>query len=662
MLVLALVAGGAWGAWTWLGRDTGAARAAAEKVAAGLAAGELPPGVVTGEPTGEGEGLAAIVEDMEGAKHAVSVASVTEPESGSATATLRHEWSVPGAEKPWTYETPVELRKGDETWTGVWSPAMVAPDLTDAETLRLKRTQAERADILGPDGKPIVTERPIQRVGIDKTKVSGAAAATSARALGTALDINVDKFVTAVQQAGPKAFVEAITVRSGSPEEQAARAVDAPGVFLVAGTRELAPTATFARPILGTVGEATAEIIEKSGGTVSAGDVVGKGGIQEAQNAQLSGQPGVTVSAVGGGDPRVLFETAPVAGKPVTVTLDIATQNAAEAALADIEPASAIVAIRPSTGAVLAAASGPGSNGQSTATQGRFPPGSTFKTVSTLALLRSGVTPSTPVECTQTFVVDGRQFKNVDSYPKDALGKVPFSTAFANSCNTAFMRLGADLEPAALPTAAAGLGLTADPSLGVPTFLGSVPTPKPGTDEAASMIGQSKVQASPLGMATVAASIAAGKTVTPTLVTGVEPDASDGDGGAGSSALPTASPSGSASASPASPAASGSPAASPTGATPTPSNPITAAEAKQLQTLMRGVVEQGSADFLLDVPGAPVLAKTGTAEFGEAGALKEHAWMIGIQGDLAVAVLVVEGEGGASTAGPVLEKFLRAVA
>ena len=77
---------------------------------------------------------------------------------------------------------------------------------------------------------------------------------------------------------------------------------------------------------------------------------------------------------------------------------------------------------------------------------------------------------------------------------------------------------------------------------------------------------------------------------------------------------------------------------------------------------MRGVVEQGSGTFLADVPGEPVLAKSGTAEFGDANALKQHVWMIGIQGDLAVAVFVNEGEGGATTAGPLLEAFLRAVA
>ena len=76
---------------------------------------------------------------------------------------------------------------------------------------------------------------------------------------------------------------------------------------------------------------------------------------------------------------------------------------------------------------------------------------------------------------------------------------------------------------------------------------------------------------------------------------------------------------------------------------------------------MRGVVTQGSETFLSDVPGAPVMAKTGTAEYGNDSPPKTHAWMIGIHDDLAVAVFVEDGAGGASTAGPLLESFLRRV-
>lgn len=642
LLVLALVAGGIWGGLTWFGRDKDSPREAAQRVAAGVAAAKLAPGSVVVD--GAEPDLAAVVKGMGKATHKVTVGSVSEAEGDTATATLKHSWTVPGSDATWDYETPLELRRGEETWQGVWAMPVMAPDLADGEVLRVRRQQPERAQIIGAGDKPIVEPREVQRIGIDKTKVSGTEATDSARKLAQAVGVNADNFVKAVQNAGAEAFVEAITARVDSPQEQAARELQAPGVFMVKASIPLAPTSGFARPILGVVGDATAEIVEKSEGRVVAGDRVGMGGVQSAYDAQLSGQPGYSVVTSGGPSARTLFTAEPTPGRPVTLTLDIATQQAAEKVLEKVEPASAIVAIQPSTGNVLAAASGPGSEGQSTATQARVAPGSTFKSVSTLALLRSGLTPESSVECTPTITVDGRSFKNFDDYPSSALGKVSLSTAFANSCNTAIIRAGEKLEPAALPDAAAALGLTAEPALGISSFLGDVPEPQPGTDEAASMIGQSKVVASPLGMATVAASIKAGKAVAPRLVVG-------GEAAAGA---PAATGS-------ASPSASGSPSGSPTEAEPqAPENPLTGAEATALQGLMRGVVTEGGADFLQDVPGEPVLAKTGTAEFGEAGALKAHAWMIAIHGDLAVAVFVQDGEGGAATAGPLMEAFLRA--
>lgn len=625
VLVVALVAAGVLGFAWWRDRETAEVRAAAQSVAEGLTRGGFGGAGPVRDASGAVPDLEPVVKGMGSATHAVTVRSVSEPESGSARATLAHTWTLPGSDARWTYETPLELRESDGTWTGVWDPAVVAPGLAEGESLRTTRSQPERAQVLGAGGQPIVELGDVVRIGIDKTKATPAEAVSSARRLALAVGVDADGYVRSVQNAGERAFVEALTARVGSSEELAARELDAPGTFLVSDRIPLAPTATFARPVLGVVADATAEIVEKSEGRVAAGDSVGIGGVQAAYDSRLAGTQSISVVTSGGAESRTLFTTEPEPGSPVTLSLDLRVQAAAEKVLADVTPASAVVAIRPSTGHVLAAASGPGSKGVSTATQGRYAPGSTFKTVSTLALLRSGLTPTTAVPCPPTITVDGRTFKNVDGFPASALGSKPFSTAFANSCNTAFIGLGEDLEPAALPSAAAALGLTAEPRLGIPAFLGAVPEPEPGTDEAASMIGQSGVLASPLGMATVAASIAAGKPVSPVLV--VDPAAS---------------------------AASAASAEAPKG-------PVTAAEAEQLRALMRGVVESGSGTFLADVPREPVLAKSGTAEFGQAGALKEHAWMIAIRGDLAVAVFVGEGEGGAATAGPLLEAFLRVV-
>ena len=74
--------------------------------------------------------------------------------------------------------------------------------------------------------------------------------------------------------------------------------------------------------------------------------------------------------------------------------------------------------------------------------------------------------------------------------------------------------------------------------------------------------------------------------------------------------------------------------------------------------MMRAVVTEGSGRSLSDLPGPNVIAKTGTAEYGNDDPLKTHAWMFAAQGDLAVAVFVNTGQSGSKTAGPLLKEFL----
>ena len=74
--------------------------------------------------------------------------------------------------------------------------------------------------------------------------------------------------------------------------------------------------------------------------------------------------------------------------------------------------------------------------------------------------------------------------------------------------------------------------------------------------------------------------------------------------------------------------------------------------------MMRAVVAEGGVQMLLDVPGEPVLAKTGTAEFGSQTPPETHAWVLAIQGDLAVAVFVEQGERGSTSGGPLMKAFL----
>ncbi|RLV48121.1 penicillin-binding protein [Nocardioides mangrovicus] len=561
--------------------------------------------------------LKRIVAGMDGVRATVRAAGV-EADGDHASGDLIWTWQTPG--RNWVVRSSLDLTKRGDTWRPVWSPKLVAAQLGSDSTLRATTLLAQRGDILGAGDRRIVTNRAVDRIGIDKTLVSGDAAVTSAQALARLVGIDAAGYAKRVQQASAKAFVEAITFRRNAADEPGTPQVTAiPGARKLAAVQPLAPTKAFAAQLLGTVGQPTAEMVKKAGGTLSATDQVGLSGLQARYDDQLRGTPGVKIAAVDGqGTATQLFRTEPTAGKPLRLTLDVNAQQLADSVVAGQSSPSALVAIRPSTGAIVAAASSPSAQGQNIATYGRYAPGSTFKVVSSLALLRSGVTPSTTVDCSPTLVVDGKTFKNYDDYPASALGRIPFREAIANSCNTAVISQRARLQGSALTDAAAALGLGVDHDLGFPAYFGQAPAAGSQTEGAADLIGQGKVLASPMAMATVAASVQKGAAVVPSLIEGHTAQAS-------------------------------------------PSHPLTAAEASSLRSLMRAVVTEGSGKLLATVPGAPVLAKTGTAEYGTAkagGSLPTHAWMVAIHGDLAVAVFVEDGASGSGTAGPLLKRFL----
>ena len=591
----------------------------------------------------------AVVEGLGESTATVEVDDVTVAEDDlSATARLVVTWDVPWVDQDWTYPVTAALVRDEDDeaqpWRARWDLRLLAPDLVPGERLTIERRSAERGALLGQGGTPLVEKRAVARIGVDKAQAAqaGADPDAAARALAAALRTDADAYAQRVAGAGAQAFVEAIVVRTGDPAYDLATLDAIPGVNVVPDELPLALTRTFARAILGTVGEATAEIVEASQGAVVAGDLAGLSGLQRQHDAQLRGTPGVTVGAVAddSGAERVLLDVEPVAGADLRTTLDPTLQQRAEGVLGALVPASAIVALRPSTGEVLAAASGPGSEGLSTATVGQYAPGSTFKVVSALAYLRGGLTPDAAVSCLPSITVDGRTFQNYPGYPASALGDVPLRTAFANSCNTAFIGARDLADDGDLLAAARSLGLEPAIDLGFPAFLGTVPDDATSTAHAAAVIGQGQVLASPLGMATVAASVGAGRTVVPRLVEPSEGAAADAD--------PTADPTSDEQADDDATADADLP----------PAQPLTADEAAALQAMMRAVVTEGGGTVLGDLPGDPVLAKTGTAQFGPEADLRNHAWMIAVQGDLAVAVFVGESDFGSTTAGPLMRAFL----
>ncbi|HEX7717299.1 MAG TPA: penicillin-binding transpeptidase domain-containing protein [Marmoricola sp.] len=609
--------------------DKGAdARKAADEFATALQKGDMS-GIPFTDASGAKE-YAALVKPLGGRKTTVTVDQVTR--SGDQ-ATVSLSWSVDLGGHAWKHRSTAELVDRNDEWQVDWKPSVVEKSLAAGETLQVSTIKAERGDILGRDDAPIVVERPVLRLGIDRTQVGAAAAPDSAKQLATLLDMDPAAYADQVGKAGPKAFVQALVLRRNQVPDKLLGQVEAiPGARGISDHLPLAPSKQFAAAILGTVGPATKELIDKSDGRLRAGDDTGLSGLQLRYDELLGGTPGVKVSAVpastGDGqaaEPRTLFEADPTPGADLHTTLDPRLEQRADDLLAGVGPASAVVAVQPSTGAILAAASGPGSKGYNTATFGRYAPGSTFKVVSALALLRSGLTPDSPVSCTPTITVNGKRFKNYSDYPSSRLGRISLRDALANSCNTGFISQHDRLHDGDLADAAAALGVGVDHDLGFPAYFGQVPSPSSETEAAADMIGQGKVLASPMAMAAVVASVAQGGAVVPRLITAV------GDKTVPGPEAPT-------------------------------EHPLTPDEAGQLRTMMHAVVTDGSGVLLQTLQPPAVIAKTGTAEYGtekSGTSLPTHAWMIAAQGDLAVAVFVATGESGSHTAGPILKAFLQ---
>jgi cell division protein FtsI/penicillin-binding protein 2 len=332
--------------------------------------------------------------------------------------------------------------------------------------------------------------------------------------------------------------------------------------------------------------------------------------------AQLDGVAGWSVLAVdpSGTTISTLTEKAPAPGATVKVGLDRAVQTAAEDAVEPVAQQTMIVAIAPSTGDVVAVAqNGPADAAGALALTGRYPPGSTFKMATASAAVAGlKLTVDSPVACPGQTVLGGRPVPNEGKFD---LGTVPLRTAFAKSCNTTFATLGSQLPPDALPAAALQLGLGADFTVpGLTTVTGSVPASADLVQRAENGFGQGQVLASPFGMALMAATVAKGTPVVPELIRDRPTQVT----------VPATAP-----------------------------DPAVLA---QLRPMMRAVVTEGTARKLAGR--GEVYGKTGTAEYTDDG--RAHGWFVGYRGDLAFAVLIVDG-GSSAPAVDVADRFLAAL-
>jgi len=555
-----------------------------------------------------------------GVKAATFSAGRMSQNGSKAQARVTVTYALPHA-GTWRTATTVHLVQRNGVWKVAWTPATINPALHGTDRLATSRDWPPRAAITGAAGAPLVAAQHLVNVGVVGSRIKNAkeVGADLVAAGATAAQV---KAALALAKAHPTFFEPVFQVSQARFEQLKAQ----PGphnVYAVPGTQfeqasaRSAITPQLAAHLVGSVGPITADQLKALGPPYDASSQVGQAGLEYAAERQLAGTPTtkVVVVTADGTQVKTLAAFPGHRGRPLATSLDPRVQRAAEAALAGVHKNVAMVAIRASTGQVLAAVSDPASVAYNTALQGAYPPGSTFKVLTSAALIAKGLSPSSPASCPPSATVDGEVFHNAE-------GDQPVSTldgAFTESCNTAFIGLAtAHLHPADFPSVANVFGLGRTPHLGLSAFDANVPAPNGQADLAASSIGQGRVTFSPLGMATVAAAVDSGSVRAPRLVVGAPDDR----------IAPARLP-----------------------------GPV----ADDLRLMMGHVTASGTAAGT----GLPSTthAKTGTAEYGTGGKLKLDAWLMGYDGDIAFAIVVQDSGGvnGGPLDGPIIAKFLNAV-
>ncbi|ONI71236.1 penicillin-binding protein [Actinosynnema sp. ALI-1.44] len=564
-------------------------------------AGEFLTALANGDTAGaagrtdSAESAKALMDNVRGAVKPVGIATrvtgSTEMSDKSAKVRFDADWDL-GRDRHWTFQGEVEMRPDNDSWRVHWAPSVLHPKLGVQQTIGVRDIDAVQAPVLDRDGSPLLAPERVVSVLLDPAKAGDVAAV--AGALAAALG-KVDQAITqqsimeGVAKTPKGQSYTVVSLRDADYQAAKAQIYDLQGVRFVAGTRLLPVDRNLATQLLPVV--------------------------RKQVESQVTGKAGfrvVTLNAAGG-EVEELFVKDPEAGTAVHMTLSRKIQAAAEAAIDPVAQVAAIVAIKPSSGELLAVAQNPAADAQgSVALTGRFPPGSTFKVATATAALQGGtVTADTPSPCPGSITIGPRAIPNNNGFDK---GTIPLRSAFAFSCNTTFAKLASDMKPDALSNTARQYGIGVDYVIpGVTTVTGSVPPANDLVERAEDGFGQGKVLASPFGLAVMASTAASGIVPKATLFRD-----------------------------------------SPTKMDVTP-QPIAPPVLDAVRVMMREVVTTigGPLAQLPDVRG-----KTGTAQFGDG--THSHGWFAGYQGDLAFAVLLTDS-GTSVPAIDVTDKFLRGI-
>jgi cell division protein FtsI/penicillin-binding protein 2 len=489
----------------------------------------------------------------------------------------------------WTYHGRFGLVNTGGNWHVAWTPAVIYPGLGSGDRLAVMTSFPSRGLMLDSNGQPLEAPSTVYVVGVIPDRLANPAVTASGFAAATGVEAT--QVSSQIGAAPPHSFLALASLDPNFYHNLRPQLRRVPGL-IVKATQEPLYKAV-ATGLVGQVGSEIDPALRAAGTSYLPGTTIGLSGLESVYQRQLLGTPTTSIVQLdsAGSVKSVLTRWAGTPGTSVRTTINSSVQRAALAALSSVRQSGELVAVRASTGEVLAVAQHTGSTAlpDGGALNAKLPPGTAFTIVSTAALLESGLAVDTPISCDNSFTVGGQTFTSYGTGEER-----PFSTDFAEDCSTAFAGLSERLNSAQFAQVVKDFGIGADWSeLRVPAFSGSVPAASGEADLAAQTIGKGNVQVSPLTMAMVAAQVASGSRHTPSVI------AVPGD-------PPAAAPSA-----------------------------LDATTMTALRGLMRGAVKSGAAHGA-NVPGMPVYGQVGLIRTASSGWL---SWFVGYRGDVAFSLI-----------------------
>lgn len=525
--------------------------------------------------------------------------------------------------------------------------------LADQNRIRPLPIVADRGNILDRKGIPLAANQLSRSLYLYPREQSLQQWQETADRLSKILEMPAEEILKKLKQVGYRSAVPVRVYRNLTPQQFVALAEvgQIPGLELQAESSRHYPNGNIAAHILGYIGEATADDL-RANPDFPMGMLLGQMGIERIADSSLRGKWGshlIEVDSIGK-ELRKLGEQKPISGSDLRLTIDLKLQQAAEKALNNQR--GAVVALDVKTGAVLVMASGPtfdpnlftrkisaqewqNLQGQdhpflNRSLQG-YPPGSTFKIVTTSAGIQSGkFSASSTLPTFASINIGGTLF---NEHGGSGYGTIGFRDALAFSSNTFFYQVGIAIGPDEISKWGHRLGIGETSAMGLEGgSRGVIPTPEQkqklygepwyGGDTVSMSIGQGVVQVTPLELAVMVSTIAnGGYRVKPHLMA----DQTNTPGTAREA---------------------------------TGLNPDTI---EVIRAGLAAVVKEGTARRLSDGSIPPTAGKTGTAEvMGQ----RDNALYVGYgplnDPQIAVAVVVENGGFGAESAVPIAHEIYKA--